>query len=74
MEVVKVQQAKTHLSALLARVEVGEEILLARGDRVVARLVPVDPRPRRLGSGSYRLPDSFFDDLPAEELDAWEGR
>ena len=68
------QQAKTHLSALLARVEEGEEVLIARADRVVARLVPVTPRPRRLGFGSYRLPATFFDELPGEELDALEGR
>lgn len=70
---VKVQYAKTHLSALLARVEQGEEIVIARGDREVARLVPVAPRERELGFGSYRLPGSFFEDLPEEELSAWEG-
>ena len=67
------QQAKTHLSALLARVEAGEEIVIARGDRPVARLVPVVPRDRELGFGGYVLPDSFFDELPEEELQLWEG-
>ncbi|NNG37019.1 type II toxin-antitoxin system Phd/YefM family antitoxin [Nakamurella aerolata] len=70
---VKVQHAKTHLSALLARVEAGEEIVIARGDRQVARLVPVNPRaPRPLGFVSYRLPDTFFEPLDDNELAAWE--
>lgn len=69
---VKVQQAKTHLSALLARVEAGEEIVIARGDRQVARLVPIDhQRPRALGFVSYRLPESFFEPLDNDELAAW---
>jgi len=72
METVKVHQAKTHLSALLKRVEAGEEILIARGDRGVARLVPVEPARRELGFGSYRLPDGFFDELPEDELEVWE--
>lgn len=38
--VMKVGEAKTRLSELLARVEAGEEITIARGDTPVARLVP----------------------------------
>jgi prevent-host-death family protein len=50
-DVVNIHDAKTHLSRLLARVEAGEEIVLARGGRPVARLVPVSARtqPRKLG-------------------------
>ncbi len=70
----KVQEAKTHLSALLADVEAGAEIVIARGDTPVARLVPLEtaPRKRELGFLSFTLPDSFFDPLPPEELAAWE--
>ncbi len=39
--VVKVGEAKTRLSELLARVEAGEEIVIARGDHAVARLLPM---------------------------------
>lgn len=67
------QQAKTHLSAILARVEEGEEFLIARGDTAVARLLPVQPPARELGFGAYRLPDSFFDELPEDELALWTG-
>ncbi|QYA05772.1 type II toxin-antitoxin system Phd/YefM family antitoxin [Rhizobium sp. B21/90] len=40
----KVADAKTHLSELLARVEAGEEIIIARGNDPVARLVSIDLR------------------------------
>ncbi len=50
-DVVNIHQAKTHLSRLVQRVEAGEEIVLARGGRPVARLVPLSVRtqPRTLG-------------------------
>ena len=40
--VMKVAEAKAHLSELLAKVERGEEFVIARGDRPVARLVPLE--------------------------------
>jgi len=43
---VKVAEAKAHLSELLARVERGEEIIIARGDTPVARLVPLEEKAR----------------------------
>ena len=42
MRVVKVQYAKTHLSALLQDVEQGAEVIISRGDHPVARLAPLD--------------------------------
>lgn len=75
MSEVKVQFAKTHLSALLASVEKGEEVVISRGDKPVARLVPVDPSPEReLGFVPYEVPDEFFEPLGQEELDLWDGR
>ena len=75
MKTVKVQHAKTHLSALLAEVEAGEEIIIARGDQPVARLVRIDAdRPRELGFLNLHVPDDFDDPLPEEELALWEGR
>lgn len=44
---VKVADAKTHLSELLTKVDAGEEIIFARGDTPVARLVPIDDQERR---------------------------
>jgi len=73
LNVVKVQYAKTHLSQLLAAVERGEEVVIARGDQPVARLVPLGARTDRdLGFVAYRVPESFFEPLPDHELVAWD--
>lgn len=75
MKQVKVQYAKTYLSALLSSVEHGEEVVIARGDQPVARLVPIEePQDRVLGFVPYAIPDAFFEPLPDDELAAWEGR
>lgn len=75
-EQVNVQDAKTRLSELLARVERGEEITIARAGRPVARLIAIVEPPRR-ELGFLKLgpvPDSvFFDPLPDDELELWEG-
>ena len=80
MATVTIHQAKTNLSKLIARVEAGEEIVIARGKEPVARLTGVGPKDgRRRVAGSMKgiwpsLPDSFFfDPLPEEELKLWEG-
>lgn len=76
MEVVTVHAAKTNLSRLLARVEGGEEIVVARGKHPVARMVPCvpPPPPRQFGAlkGIVSVGPDFFDPLPPEELDLWE--
>ena len=73
MRTVKVQYAKTHLSALLAAVEAGDEVVIARGDTAVARLVPLSRSGTRdLGFVAYDVPSSFFDPLPEEELGRWD--
>jgi len=42
---VNVHEAKTHLSRLLARVEAGEEIVIAKAGKPIARLIPYEKRP-----------------------------
>lgn len=72
-----VHQAKTRLSELLAQAESGEEVVIARRGEPVVRLVPCKPRGKRqFGAmkGQIHIDNSFFDPLPEEELDAWEGR
>lgn len=68
---VNIHEAKTHLSRLIDRVEQGEEIVIARAGRPVAKLVPVrrKPRPRKLGSakGRIRIRDDF--DAPIPEFE-----
>jgi prevent-host-death family protein len=75
MDVVNVQDAKTNLSKLLARVAQGEEITLARAGTPVARLVPIRATPRRPGSGKgrMRMADDFDAPLPDEVLATFEG-
>jgi prevent-host-death family protein len=73
---VTMHEAKTNLSKLVARALEGEDIVIARGAKPQVKLVPVDPKPKRVfGSmkGQFKLDDSFFDPLPEEELAAWEG-
>ena len=76
MATVNVHEAKTQLSRLLARVEEGEEIVIARAGRPVARLLPaVEQKKRRIpGSlkGRMEIDDRFHDVLSDAELDAWE--
>ena len=80
MATVTVHVAKTNLSKLLERVEAGEEIVIARGKKPVARLVPIGVpshvlRKRTFGAfkGKLGLPDSFFfDPLPEDELKRWQ--
>lgn len=74
MDQVNVQEAKTHLSRLLQRVEGGETILLARDGRAIARLEPMAaPGERELGFVGGTIPDAvFFDPLPDDESRAWE--
>jgi prevent-host-death family protein len=69
MSTVSVHEAKTHLSRLLQLVEAGEEVVIARAGKPVARLVPVVemlPKvPGRL-KGKFVVPDDFDDPLPEE--------
>lgn len=76
MVTVNVHEAKTNLSRLLAQAEAGEEVVIARNGKPVARLAPLQERGRPqpdVFKGKFVLPGSFFDPLPEEELKAWEG-
>ena len=67
---VNIHEAKTHLSRLLERVAMGEEVIIAKAGTPVAKLVPVkgSPKKRVLGSakGEFTVPDDFNDPLPKE--------
>jgi antitoxin (DNA-binding transcriptional repressor) of toxin-antitoxin stability system len=71
-----VHAAKTDLSRLIKRACAGEEVVIARGDTPVVRLVPVAQpvRKRMFGAlkGKASTTAAFFEPLPASELDAWE--
>lgn len=67
-----VQEAKTRLSQILARVERGEDVVIARDGVPIVRLLPIGPPPSRpVGFVTGSVPDAFFDPLPDVELDAW---
>ena len=74
-EIVSVHAAKTHLSQLLARVEKGEVITIARGRIPVAKLVPIAPKAKReFGAmrGKIGVGPEFFEPLPDDEVDRWD--
>ena len=76
MDTVTIHAAKTTLSQLLARVEAGEEIVLARGKHPIAKLVPYHPVGPTRQFCALRdvvsVGPEFFEPPPADELAAWE--
>ncbi len=72
-DIVNVHAAKTHFSSLLERVARGEEIIIAKAGKPIARLSPIVARERPLGFVAATIDGSFFEPLPDEELASWEG-
>ena len=72
---VNIHQAKTHFSKLIARVRAGEEIVVAKAGTPVAKLVPIEAKPKRRVPGSARgqfvIHDNFDDPLPDDILDSF---
>lgn len=70
MVMTNIHAAKTHLSRLLKRVERGEEIVIARAGKPIAKLVPAEPKKQPIELGTERgkivVPDDFDDPLPAD--------
>ncbi len=80
MQTVNVHAAKTHFSRLVNQAAAGEEIIIAKAGKPLAKLVPllagVKPLRRRLGAleGKAAVPAGFDTPLPDVLLDAFEGR
>ncbi len=74
---INIHEAKTHLSKLLQRVVAGEEIVIAKAGKPLAKIVPIEQRKstRKPGSakGQVWMAPDFNAPLPAEILDAFEG-
>lgn len=75
-----VHEAKTNFSQLLDMVERGEEVIVARNGKPVARLLPIGPKKSILGIGvgdpnyQYNKPDDdWFRPLDDEDLALWSG-
>lgn len=77
MDMVNLYDAKTQLSRLVDRAAAGEEIIIAKAGRPLARLVPMAIRttPRRLGllAGQIRIAPDFDEPLPADLAAAFAG-
>ena len=73
---INIHEAKTQLSKLLARVEAGEEIVIAKAGRPIARLVPLRSRPPARQPGTARdqivISPDFDEPLPDDLLEALE--
>ena len=76
MKLVNIHEAKTHLSRLLIRVSAGEEIIIAKAGKPLARLLPWRESEKNrvpgLDSGTFIVPDDFDDPLPPEIIQAFE--
>ncbi len=74
---VNIHEAETHLSQLLSRVVLGEDIVIVKAGKPIVRLVPVEEplQDRILGQdeGLFTVPDDFNDPLPEDILSAFEG-
>ncbi len=77
MKRVNLHEAKAQLSALVDRVSEGETVVICRRNVPCAELRPVprprkSPRPIGLAKG-FEVPSSFFEPLPDDILEAFEG-
>ncbi|MCA9780638.1 MAG: type II toxin-antitoxin system Phd/YefM family antitoxin [Candidatus Eremiobacteraeota bacterium] len=71
-------EAKTHLSRYLSELQEGDVIILCRRNQPIAEVRPLpraepNERPIGLGKGTMEMSDSFFEPLPDEMLDMFEG-
>ena len=78
MDTVNLYEAKTKLSQLVERAAAGEEIIIAKAGRPLARLVPLakPTGPRKLGlwaNQGYAIADNFDDPLPEDLRKAFSG-
>jgi prevent-host-death family protein len=71
---VNIHEAKTHLSRLLEQVSDGEEVVLAKAGKPIARIISYNKEKSQLrqpGMVKGRFDDRFFDPLPEDELQSW---
>ena len=73
-----IHKAQAHLSEHVAKLKPGARIILCRGNRAVAEILPIpeptsQPRPIGLGKGLAEVPESFFDPLPGDILARFDG-
>lgn len=75
-EPVNIHEAKTHLSRLLVRVMAGEEVIIAKAGKPIARLVPYKAPPKDRVAGTagddIKISPEFYEPLPEEVLKGFE--
>ena len=78
MTTFNVHATRSQLSRLLDAAAAGEEVIIAKARKPIAKLVAIEQKKerRKLGTlaGRFRVPDDFDDPLPDEIVDAFEGR
>lgn len=76
MQIFNVHQAKTHLSRILKSLESDDEVVIARYGKPIARIIPFEQPQVPRKPGAYKdlieFDETFFDELPEEEISAWE--
>ena len=80
MDTINLSEAKAHLSELVERASGGEEIIIAKAGRPLARLMPIESPPRRVGdrplgifARQMEMLPGFDDPLPEDILRAFNG-
>ena len=72
MPTVNIHEAKTHLSRLLDQALSGQDVIIAKAGKEIARIVPLESHTlRKPGLAKGRVTQSFFDPLSKDELDQW---
>ena len=78
MQTINIHEAKTHLSKLLEQVQAGEDVVIAKSGKPIAKLTGISPaKPiRKPGflKGKIRIAEDFDAPLPDDILDAFEGK
>lgn len=76
VSVVTIHEAKTNLSRLIHQAARGREVIISRGSKPVARLVPIGEMEGKRKPGSLKgklvIGPEFFEPLPATEVSGWE--
>jgi prevent-host-death family protein len=76
MSIVTIHKAKTNLSRLIEKASAGEEVIIARGSKPVAKLIPVGEVKGKRQPGALKgklvVGPEFFQPLPHSELANWE--
>lgn len=74
--IVNIHEAKTNFSRLLTQVDKGEEVIISKAGKPVARLIPFEEKPKRRlagsGKGKVKVLDDFDAPLPESILNSFE--